>query len=481
MSPPYNYGPTFSPYSMNRSAMPEYPQYPGHRHNTYDHPFNRGPRVTSLPGPFSTSLLPFTQSMSQNVQHQHHTDGPPFDDLASVYSLVNSHHQSLNFDIIANIPKGFFQVEGKWTCYRRNYFSVSCGFTFKSHNVDGRVFLQRNQHGSLEQVSGYAVSISAKTAAPNNSESETRGLVQHTPKRDKATESIPSRQAVSPSPAASLPGSHNITQNGLFPSAHMGPCSAGGFDGFGQTASQTPPTQHTFDRIQFQKATANNGKRRAQQQYFHVVVRLEVNISRPGMQDEWVIVASRQSSPMVVRGRSPGHYKDTRRDSQTSMDPDVGPGHHGEGGAGAMSGYALHPIGPSHTTSLNSAPGSYRHNHHYGTSFSHPIRRVEESESSSTSRGSSITLASSPSKDDAHQSTYAMNGNTLQGVCFDRMALSPILGKPDSERMDYHHSKKRGRDEDHDHYFQSALDGSTYNNPSFDFSATSSQALCASS
>jgi meiosis-specific transcription factor NDT80 len=489
MSPPYNYGHTFSPYSMNRAAMPEYPQFSTQRNGSYDHPFNRGPRITSLPGPFASSLLPFTPSMSQTLQHQHqhshqhqhHTDGPPFEELSSVCSLVNAHQQPLNFDIIANIPKGFFQVEGKWTCYRRNYFSVTCGFAFKSHNADGRVFLQRHQQGNLEQVNGYAVSISAKTAAPNNSESEVRGLVQHTPKRDKATETVPSRQSVTPTPAVSLPGSHSMPANGLYPSTHMGSCSAGGFDGYGPAASQSPPTSYTFDRIQFQKATANNGKRRAQQQYFHVVVRLEVNIGRPGMQDDWVIVASRQSSPMVVRGRSPGHYKDTRRDSQTSMDPDAGSGHHGEGGGG-MSGYALHPIGSSHSTSLGGAPGSYRHSQHYGTSFNHPTRRVEDSESSSNSRGSSVTLPSSPNKDDGRQANYAMNNNTLQGVCFDRIALSPMLGNPDAEQMDYHHSKKRGREEEHvEQYFQSGLDASTYNTPSFDFSATSSQALCASS
>lgn len=276
-----------------------------------------------------------------------------------------------------------------------------------------------------------------------------------------------------------------MPQNGLFPSPHMGPCSAGGLEGYGQAASQSPATQVTFDRIQFQKATANNGKRRAQQQYFHVVVRLEVNVGRPGMQDDWIIVASRESSPMVVRGRSPGHYKDNRRDSQTSMDPDAGSGHHGEGGGG-MSGYSLHPIGSSHPTSLGNVPGSYRHNHHYGTSFNHSSHRVEESESSGTSRGSSVTLPPSPNKGDTHQPAYTAGRDTLQGVYFERIALSPMLSKPDTDQMDYHHSnsnsKKRGREDEHvDHYFQSALEASSYGQPSFDFSATSSQALCASS
>jgi meiosis-specific transcription factor NDT80 len=78
-----------------------------------------------------------------------------------------------------------------------------------------------------------------------------------------------------------------------------------------------------FERIQFQKATANNGKRRAQQQYYNLVVELyaEIASSVPG-EMQWIQIARRQSHPMVVRGRSPGHYKDGRRGSTASLGPD---------------------------------------------------------------------------------------------------------------------------------------------------------------
>jgi hypothetical protein len=71
------------------------------------------------------------------------------------------------------------------------------------------------------------------------------------------------------------------------------------------------------------------------------VVELSADVSRAGESAQWVKIATKQSEPMVVRGRSPGHYKDNgRRDSTTSMDPDRGSGASGDigGGLGSMNG-----------------------------------------------------------------------------------------------------------------------------------------------
>lgn len=431
---------------------------------------------------FPPNSMPLSGSLPYSSAHHQppsRPEGPPFEDATKLSTLVGSRGQSLGVDIIASIPKGFFRVDDKWTCYRRNYFNVSCGFTFKTHTIDGQVFLQRYQHP--EQVHGYAVSISAKTAAANNSESETRGLVQHTPKRDKATESVPTRHTVVPTPAQSLSNGHGLSQSGLYSTnSHLATCLSTPLEAFAHSAAQSPQTSYTFERIQFQKATANNGKRRAQQQYFHVVVKLEVNVGRPGGPDEWVVVATKPSHPMVVRGRSPGHYKDSRRDSQTSMDPDNGCGHSGESGPASFSSQ---PFSTSHRTGINSAPHHY--SHHYGTSYSHSNHRVEEVDSSSTSPGSSTALEASPKTVEHYHLSGNMTRTTLPDASLDRIVLSPILSKTSSDIMAYHHSKKRPFDDETpdctSSFFNSTLEAN-YHNPSFDFSATStSQALCASS
>lgn len=120
---------------------------------------------------------------------------------------------------------------------------------------------------------------------------------------------------------------------------------------------QQQQQQHiaVFDRIQFKSATANNGKRRAAQQYYHLIVELYADVgnassSAPGQSNQgdggWVKISQRISAPMVVRGRSPGHYADERRASSTSS-PGGGstggnqqggphPSSHNPGGSGYM-------------------------------------------------------------------------------------------------------------------------------------------------
>lgn len=75
----------------------------------------------------------------------------------------------------------------------------------------------------------------------------------------------------------------------------------------------------TFERIQFKTATANNGKRRAAQQYYFLLVELlaDVGSQHP---DRWIKVAFRMSAPLVVRGRSPSHYQNDRIDNSKSPD-----------------------------------------------------------------------------------------------------------------------------------------------------------------
>jgi len=171
-------------------------------------------------------------------------------------------------------------------------------------------------------------------------------LVQHTPKRDKGPQGKPDRVKLSPQPAASLgafPGLPTVSNPLL--SGSQGP----GQQEYEQSYSQQSQQQQTlanFDRIQFKSATANNGKRRAAQQYYHLIVELYAEIgghssNALGPDGRLVKVATRISAPMVVRGRSPGHYQDDRRASSSS----AGPG--GAGGGDGNGGGSIPPSGPA--------------------------------------------------------------------------------------------------------------------------------------
>lgn len=322
-------------------------------------------------------------------------DGPPFDDTIVVHPVITSRHHQLTPDITASIQKGFFQVDGKWTCYRRNYFTVSCSFNFRTSSYDGQLYLQRHSNHQVEPISQFAISISAKTAVMNsNQESEIRALVQHTPKRDKATESIPGKVTIQPAPTPSLASSAALSVNGsLFGNAQLSPSVLADYStNYSSTQHQTPPISHTFERIQFQKATANNGKRRAQQQYFHIVVELSADVSRAGESPHWVKIATKQSEPMVVRGRSPGHYKDNgRRDSTTSMDPDRGSGAAGDSGAGIGSMGGILGSSRSHPSSMD-----WESTHHSRSGMGGGYRRVGEPNRSPSRDGSDDSASGSP-------------------------------------------------------------------------------------
>ncbi|RMZ81731.1 hypothetical protein DV738_g2106, partial [Chaetothyriales sp. CBS 135597] len=239
------------------------------------------------------AAMPQTESPRQ--------EGPPFRETQVIHRPLNGNGNSLRPEIVANIQKGFFQVDGKWTCYRRNYFSVNCSFTLSpSGSAEGQLYLKQGEDMHAEPIQHFAMLISAKTSAANSQDSEARDLVQHTPKRSKDTESIPVRQILVPS----NPPQHAQHPAGLppfgaarYPGSHVH--SSFGFPNYGEAPPASAPSSHTFDRIQFAKATANNGKRRAQQQYFHVVVELWACINRKHG-EEWVLVATQDSDQVVI-------------------------------------------------------------------------------------------------------------------------------------------------------------------------------------
>jgi len=100
-------------------------------------------------------------------------------------------------------------------------------------------------------------------------------IIQHTAKRDKATQKNPELKLIKPGgDLASY--NHSIEQN----------------------------TVALYERLQFRKATCNNGKRGTSQQFYSLLVKLYGQL----VDGENVLIAFVESSPIIVRGRSPGHY-----------------------------------------------------------------------------------------------------------------------------------------------------------------------------
>lgn len=176
------------------------------------------------------------------------------------------------------MDRGFFRADQDWTCYRRNYFQVSSTFDVHGMNyvlqgAEVPCLLRKTDTQEFLPVDYFSIGVCARVT----NHDKKIDLVQHTPKRDKGPQMIPEPRPVRAGGnlhLASVGSNHNIV---------------------------------TFERLQFKTATANNGKRRAAQQYYEIVVDLYANCN----QGESIRVATCTSAALVVRGRSPGHYADS--------------------------------------------------------------------------------------------------------------------------------------------------------------------------
>ncbi|KAL8966687.1 MAG: hypothetical protein Q9183_003257, partial [Haloplaca sp. 2 TL-2023] len=365
--------------------------------------FVTNPPSSSVPSaPRSNDSLSYTMSSSAYGQSNTSQGGdmsapapmlasqdsvPPFAGTRTfVHKVVAANASQVTVEIDARIDKGFFKSDQDWTCYRRNYFSVACSYSLKPYNPKMEPFsIQKSPGQATNTIQSFAMCISARV---DSEEGKSIELVQHTPKRDKGPTGQPERIRLRPHTSSSYGVYSEATdvRSGLssdYETAYA-PTSPG---------NQQSQTMTSFDRIQFKNATANNGKRRAAQQYFHIVVELYGETS----EGQWVKIASRISAPMVVRGRSPGHYSDDRRGSSTSMGP-------GDGSSGDSAGSQRDPhsgssgVGRSGIAGLFTTPsrmgggGSGHYTGHNTASENAPGDDMSDHSSSSSSEGGKVEM-----------------------------------------------------------------------------------------
>ncbi|PHH64792.1 hypothetical protein CDD80_1089 [Ophiocordyceps camponoti-rufipedis] len=268
--------------------------------------------------------------------------------MLGVLNYIDSAMTPVKIDISGAVDKGpFLSYDHEWTCYRRNYLACVCSYTMSPHYFPNLPLQFTPSSGSASgsasgppfHVYGFAMCISAVVA---DNEGQSIDLVQHTPKRDKGPVNKPSK--IPMAPKTGTPSHHHHHQQQHHHPHHQhhhhqhtmnpyveGPRGLYGADGL--SAGQQLPAEHTFERIQFKHATLNNGKRRAAQQYYHLIVELWADVGTQAT-EQYVKVAYRKSAKMIVRGRSPGHYQNERRGSQgSSSGPGAGP-------TGSLTGYA---------------------------------------------------------------------------------------------------------------------------------------------
>lgn len=320
-------------------AVPKTPSYniAEQTPRTVYSPMSVSPQHTQ---PYATTSYAGGQSPSESSPNV-----PPFTDQKNLYDLWGGQdnvRKRLFPTINCRVEKGFFPstTDGSYTCYRRNYFCVACDYSIQQVHPDEPLFV--NYQNKMYQVQALGMNISAAVDGANGKPIE---LIQYTPKRDAGDKMQVALRRLLPTPPGGARAGQadgypfGIHQNGL--QSHFGPLlplqQAMSNEEISQSPSQGSSSNSqytaTFERIQFKSATANNGKRRAQQQYYHIMVELWADIRATVKEKErWVKIALKTSEPVVVRGRSPSHYK--KEDGNPHSPEDF----RGAGSAGGLAG-----------------------------------------------------------------------------------------------------------------------------------------------
>ena len=222
--------------------------------------------------------------INRTLHHNYRTQTMPFEPTAVHCSLSDTENVSILPDIKAKITTGIFRADNDWACYRRNHFTLICWFNLSLPLTSRDLVLKQSPNLLPERILAFGMCISSRTSGEGGKPIE---LLQYQPRGKHGIIHSPQVHVLLPQPVVNvglMSGFTNLTELNVV----------------------------TFDHIQFKKATANNGKKGAAQQYFHILVELYARVSTGKRQSKWIKVASRSSAPLIVRGRSPAHYQDER-------------------------------------------------------------------------------------------------------------------------------------------------------------------------
>ena len=183
-----------------------------------------------------------------------------------------------------------------WILYRRNYFGIQ-----GSYNLEGSPVSTPEEVLHLHRINHKPKPIQAlfmcMRGVVENEEGPEIKIVVFSPKRK------PIHEGTEPPPVEPQ---------------RMKPLTEGSTKFFAESTGDRQdhlkvPMNHTFPRNQFRAATQNNGARRTEQQFYHILLELKAEILVDGV-PRLFTVSSKMSDALVVRGRCPLSFKDKDKD-----------------------------------------------------------------------------------------------------------------------------------------------------------------------
>lgn len=260
--------------------------------------------------------------------------GPPFCATSvgtPVYSASKPQH-AVAPKICARLDRGFDLIEGEWIGYKRNYFTLVAAFQFPGLPLTVTAtdtFMCVGADGTRLPLCAFKILLTS-VCLEDNSTAVT--LVQHTAKRDRGPQSAPPLYYAVP---GELPA-HNTMK--LVANIRNGDkidrCNRLFYllkEEHAQAVAHNPQCMLAtyprdceillvarYERIQFLSAGCGNRKLASTNNKHYVLVVQLLGVTDLGTN---VVLASTQSPPLIVRGRSPSNYplsekKEPRLESQ---------------------------------------------------------------------------------------------------------------------------------------------------------------------
>lgn len=244
--------------------------------------------------------------------------GPSFENTTLYRPIfITSTNENVFPFVNARIDRGFESHGGEWIGYKRNYFTLVSCFEFEGANPEtffNEKFHILNDLGELENISCFALRLVSRCSEDES----VVNLIQHTAKRDRGPQYLP---PVFPAISGYLP-SHSIIKqasnirngdkidqyNRMFylDNTTLQKC-------MDTSILSTYPegriaTVARYERIQF--STSIN-YRKSTMVNRHFILKVELL----GLLDDgkYAVLASTETQPLVVRGRSPSNYQMARR------------------------------------------------------------------------------------------------------------------------------------------------------------------------
>jgi meiosis-specific transcription factor NDT80 len=246
--------------------------------------------------------------------------GPQFTPTVSLKTILNSHGSVVKPLLFPRIDRGFEIIENEWVGYKRNYFTLVSSFTFQGVRFEefagDRYHFSDLEPDSTQTIMYFGIRLVAQCVDDGSSVN----LIQHTAKRDRGPQFTPPVHPAVPSrlpdhdiikEAANVRNTNKIARLNevFFFDRHEHDHESFDISGLEHYPDEKIIKVARYERVQF-SASINYKKPALSSKRFKLLFQL-VGFTDMKKPEEFVVLAFRETPPLIIRGRSPSNYSES--------------------------------------------------------------------------------------------------------------------------------------------------------------------------